>query len=77
MGTKCITITEKAYTNLDAYKESKESFSDVINRLTAKRSLLELVGILSHKDADVLKKHRKEINKRMRAKMEMTASRLK
>ena len=30
MGTKCITITEKAYTNLDVYKESKESFSDVV-----------------------------------------------
>jgi len=77
MGTKCITITEKAYTGLEIYKEPKESFSDVINRLTAKKSLLELAGILSHKNADLLRKHREDIDKRMRRSMEKTAAKLK
>jgi len=37
MATKTISITEKAYERLKAYKKRKESFSDVINKITKTR----------------------------------------
>ncbi len=60
MATKTISITEEAYERLKVRKEKNESFTDVINRVTGKRSLLELAGILSEEKADKLEKHIKE-----------------
>ncbi|MBI1935857.1 antitoxin VapB family protein [Candidatus Woesearchaeota archaeon] len=60
MATKTISITEEAYERLKAKKENNESFTDVINRVIGKRSLLELAGILSEEEADQLEKHIKE-----------------
>ncbi|MBI2127322.1 MAG: antitoxin VapB family protein [Thaumarchaeota archaeon] len=77
MATKCITITTGAYEKLAALKESRESFSDVINRVAGRSSLLELVGILSHKEADELKGHVKDLRKRFRKRVERTAARIK
>ncbi len=66
MATKSLTITNDAYERLAALKESKESFSDVITKLTRKNSLLDLVGLLSAGEGDELKKHIRELRKRMR-----------
>ena len=52
MATKTISITEEAYERLKTRKAKNESFTDVINRVTGKRSLLELAGILSDEEAD-------------------------
>jgi len=60
MATKTISITEEAYERLRMRKEKNESFTDVINRVTGKRSLLELAGILGEEEADKLEKHIKE-----------------
>ncbi|MBI5072641.1 antitoxin VapB family protein [Candidatus Woesearchaeota archaeon] len=58
MATKCITITVEAYDRLRSQKQERESFSDVIARITPKKSsLLDLVGLLSPKEADDMKKH--------------------
>lgn len=69
MATKTISITEEAYERLKMKKEQNESFTDVINRITGKRSLLELAGILSNEEADkmeqVIKKSREASRKRM------------
>ena len=69
MATKTISITEEAYQRLKMKKEQNESFTDVINRITGRRSLLELAGILSNKEADkmeqVIKKSREASIKRM------------
>ncbi len=71
MATKCITITVEAYERLAAQKKEKESFSDIINRITpARRSLLELAGILTHKEADDMKKYIAERRKHAREAME-------
>ncbi len=64
MATKCITITNEAYEKLAAQKQGKESFSDVINRIIPSRSLLELAGILTIKEADEMKKYLQESRKR-------------
>ena len=56
MATKTITIMEDAYEGLIENKETEESFSDVIRRLTVdakkKHRLIELYGILSKKEGD-------------------------
>lgn len=58
MATKCITITVEAYERLAAQKKDRESFSDVINRtITKKGSLLDLVGLLTPKEAEEMRRH--------------------
>jgi len=60
MATKTISITEEAYERLASKKKEGESFSEVINRITNKRSLSEFAGILSNEEADRLEKNIKE-----------------
>lgn len=74
MGTKSITITDEAYQRLSVFKESKESFSDVINKITRKYSLLDLVGVLTDEGADEMRDYLKDMQKRMRRGMERTLS---
>jgi predicted CopG family antitoxin len=51
MGTRNISISDEAYAKLAAMKGPKESFTDVINRLAGKKSVLDLAGVLSPKEA--------------------------
>lgn len=51
MGSKNISISEEAYQRLASLKKPNESFTQVINRLTRKRSILELAGTLSEQEA--------------------------
>ena len=64
MSTKNISITEEAYRKLASLKRDKESFSDIILRVTGKAKLRNFFGILSKEAADKLeltiKKSRKE-----------------
>ena len=73
MTVKTLTITEDAYTRLAAEKENGESFSDVIRRITGKRSLLDLVGVLSDKEADELERAVRETRKEMDQRLAKTA----
>lgn len=77
MATKSITITNEAYERLATFKESKESFSDVINKLTKKSTLLDLVGVLSPKETKELKASIDNVRKRMRKRLDETAARLR
>ncbi len=43
-NTKTIAVSETAYERLKARKREGESFSDVVERLTGGRSLLEIAG---------------------------------
>lgn len=47
MGTKNISISEEAYARLVALKKPDESFRDVVNQLTTKRSILEMACTLT------------------------------
>lgn len=51
MGTKNIAISEEAYQRLRALKKPGESFTDVIERMTHTRGVLELAGLLSRTEA--------------------------
>ena len=52
MATKTLSITEAAYERLAAEKRPGESFTDVIMRLTKKRSLFDLHKVVSKKEAE-------------------------
>jgi predicted CopG family antitoxin len=62
MATKTLTITVEAYDRLKHLKKDNESFSQVINRITPKHSILDLAGLISPKTADKLLKARKKID---------------
>ncbi len=70
MATKTINLTEGAYARLHSLKREGESFSDVVNRLTGKFALLDLVGILDEEAADRLRSAKRSFGKRMRKGLE-------
>lgn len=69
ISTKCITITNEAYERLKSLKSTKESFSDVVNKLTKKSSFYDLIGVLSNGEAKELRENIKELRKRMNKDM--------
>ena len=69
LATRTISITDEAYQRLKAKKETNESFTDVINKLTKKRSLMELVGILSDQEIKILEKSIVKSRKRSRSRI--------
>ncbi len=76
MSTKTITITTEAYEKLAVLKGSKESFSDVINKITGKNSLFDLIGILSKEEADELESNVTALRKKMRKDIDRRVSQL-
>jgi len=76
MSTKTLTITEDAYERLAKVKEKNESFSEVIIRHFPKHSLSELIGILTHKEAEELRTHIRERRKASRERVDRIAQRL-
>ncbi len=77
MAVKTITITEDAYTHLASLKETNESFSDVVCRITGKSSLLELAGILTKKETEEIKSAIKHTRREMGFRMKRIAQKLK
>ena len=61
MGTKNIAISEEAYQMLKALKKAGESFTDVIERVTRKSSILELSGVLTKTEVAGVERRVKEI----------------
>jgi predicted CopG family antitoxin len=51
MPVRTITVTESAYTRLAALKRPGESFTDVILRLTGRRSLARLGEMITPAEA--------------------------
>ena len=64
MSTKTITVKEESYNRLAMRKKPNESFSDVIDRLTGKGSILEFAGLLSKKEGLALEKNIRDARKK-------------
>ena len=73
MATKTITITLDAYKRLRAKKASNESFTDIILKLTRKKSTLEYIRSLKPSDelANNIEKTMMEIRKAKLRKVDL------
>jgi len=77
MGTRNISISDEAYSKLAAMKRPKESFTDVINRLAGKKSVLDLVGLLTPKEGAELRSNIQDIRARSRKRATETERRIR
>jgi predicted CopG family antitoxin len=77
MGTKHIAISDEAYQMLKALKKSGESFTDVIERMTHKSSVLELAGVMSKKEVATVEKYVTAVRKRSSRRTVKTTGALK
>ena len=68
MGTRTLTVTEEAYERLASIKKEGESFSEVINRMTGRRDIMDFFGVLSEDAAVELERNIKESRKKHREK---------
>jgi predicted CopG family antitoxin len=76
MGTKNISISEEAYERLAALKKPNESFTEVVNRLTRKRSILELAGVLTEKEGEMMRGEIVGLRKSSSMRVKSSASRI-
>ncbi len=56
MSTKTITLAEDAYEQLRLLKQDRESFTDVVRRIAAKKPLSSFAGLLSKSEAAGIRK---------------------
>ena len=56
MAVKTLTVTEEAYRRLRAQKAERESFSELIVRLTSRPPLADFAGALSPEAASRLRR---------------------
>ena len=77
MGTKNIAISDEAYQMLKALKKSGESFTDVIERMTRKGSVLELAGVLSKREVESVERQVKEVRKQSSRRIAHTTGALR
>ncbi|MHA1863360.1 MAG: antitoxin VapB family protein [Candidatus Thorarchaeota archaeon] len=66
MGSKTISVSDDAYARLKSRKKPGESFSDTINRLTERKRLSEIAGILDEEDIKVIKEAIASVRSRSR-----------
>ena len=74
LATKNIAISEEAYQRLKALKRPGESFTEVIERVTRSRGILDLAGLLSKAEAkeveETVRQSRERSSRRMRRTIE-------
>ena len=75
MATKTVRLTEGAYARLQALQREGESFRDVVDRLTGKFALLDLVGILDEGSARRWRRANQDFGPRLRKGVEAKRSR--
>jgi predicted CopG family antitoxin len=55
MGTKNIAISDEAYQRLKSLKKPGESFTELIERMTRQKGVLELAGVLTPQEGRSMK----------------------
>jgi predicted CopG family antitoxin len=69
MGSRTISVSDEAYARLKSLKKPGESFSDTINRLTSRRRLSEIAGVLDDEDIKVIERAVAAIRSRSRERI--------
>jgi len=77
MGTRNISISDEAYSRLAALKGPGESFTDVINRLAGRASVLELAGVLTGEEASTFRSGIRELRAESSARIARTSRRMR
>lgn len=72
MGSRTIAISDEVYGRLKALKAPEESFSQLLDRLSGRPSLMELAGALSKDQVAVVRQAVAEGRARSRARRERT-----
>lgn len=60
MSTKTVSLSEDAYERLKSLKEDKESFSDVVRKITETSNVSKFHGVLSEDTADEIEESIRE-----------------
>lgn len=76
MGTKNIAISDEAYQRLRALKKAGESFTDVIERITRSRGVLELAGKLSKAEGRDVRRRVEELRRESWSRVQKTVERI-
>lgn len=71
-----VRLTEEAYQRLKSRKQEGESFSDTVERIAGERSLLDLAGILSNKEAEEMRDAIDERDARSRERLDRLTDQL-
>ena len=61
VASRTINVSTEAYSRLSSLKKDGESFTDVINRLTGKYRILDLVGMWDDETGEQIQKHVDEL----------------
>jgi predicted CopG family antitoxin len=70
MATKTVTIKESAYEALNARKRKDESFSDVIERISKRRSLMDLMDVISEEEGEDIADEVEKVRSEMESELE-------
>jgi len=76
LATKNIAISEEAYQRLKALKRPGESFTEVIERVTRSRGILDLAGVLSKEQAREVSERISEARSSSSRRLQRTVERL-
>lgn len=71
-----VRLTEEAYQRLKRRKQPGESFSDTVERIAGERSLFDLAGILSEKEAEEMREAIRESEERSRERLDRLTDRM-
>lgn len=71
-----VRLTQEAYQRLKSRKQEGESFSDTVERIAGERSLLDLAGILSNKEAEEMRDAIDERDARSRERLDRLTDQL-
>ncbi len=75
MGTKNIAISDDAYQRLKALKKPGESFTDVIERVTRSRGIVDLAGMLTKEEGRDLRIRVKQVREESSRRISRTIER--
>lgn len=76
MATKNIAISEEAYQRLKALKRPGESFTEVIERMTRSKGILDLTGVLSKEQVSAVSETVREMRERSSRRLKRTVEKL-